>query len=394
MTAIQMALDSILEKKGRSFLTMLGIIIGVTSVLVLVAMVEGYNADITAYYEKLGVNKVEVSVDFLDLTRGGDYTQDLADYTKTDLADYVDGVTPLTTQRNATLQVGQLSVSETQVSFANQNYGTAANYLLEQGREISFLDVEQRNQVVVLGSYVADTLFPYSNPIGQRVLLNGTSYTVIGTYYQKDGGTSGSMDDIATLPYSLTRALAGTNYPTEYVVKVSTTTAMDLVMIAVENWFATQVSASVATVTVENGNASMSESQEEMTSMSVVLGGVAGIALLVGGIGIMNIMLVTVSERTREIGIKKAIGAPDSDIILQFLVEAGILSVIGGFIGVLLGFALSAILGKMMYDLVVFPNAVVTLGSLIFSLAIGIIFGLYPAAKAAALQPVDALRVD
>ena len=128
--------------------------------------------------------------------------------------------------------------------------------------------------------------------------------------------------------------------------------------------------------------------------MSVVLGGIASIALLVGGIGIMNIMLVTVTERTREIGIKKSIGAPRGEIITQFLVEAGILSGLGGLIGIALGFGLSLILGKAMYDLILLPSLPVTLGAFSFSVAIGILFGIYPAVKASNLQPVDALRAD
>ena len=128
--------------------------------------------------------------------------------------------------------------------------------------------------------------------------------------------------------------------------------------------------------------------------MSVVLGGIAGIALLVGGIGIMNIMLVTVTERTREIGIKKSIGAPRREIVGQFLVEAAILSALGGLIGIALGYLLSLILGKAMYDLILYPDALVTAGTFAFSVAIGIVFGIYPAAKASGLQPVDALRAD
>ncbi|MFI3254153.1 MAG: ABC transporter permease [Eubacteriales bacterium] len=394
MTAVFMALDSIFEKKMRSFLTMLGIIIGVTAVLVLVALVEGYNADVTAYYEKLGVNKVELSFDYLDSARGLDYTAQLQQDTKSELASYVSGVTPLSTQRNTTVSYGENVVSTSTLSFANEDYAVSANYILESGRELSVFDMENRSYVCVLGSYLADSLFPYTNPIGEKVLINGGSYLVIGTYYQKDGGTEGSMDDVLTIPYTLSRSLLGSAYPTEYVVKVSSSTMMDYVMIAMENWVYENISSTVATVEVVDGNSAMSASQEEMTSMTVVLGGVAGIALLVGGIGIMNIMLVTVSERTREIGIKKAIGAPDSDIITQFLVEAGILSALGGVIGVLLGFALSAILGKLMYDLITFPSLWVTVGSVLFSSCIGVIFGLYPAAKAAALQPVDALRID
>ena len=128
--------------------------------------------------------------------------------------------------------------------------------------------------------------------------------------------------------------------------------------------------------------------------MSVVLGGIAGIALLVGGIGIMNIMLVTVTERTREIGIKKSIGAPRREIVGQFLVEAAFLSALGGIAGILLGFGLSLVLGKLMYDLILLPGALVSVGAFAFSVVIGIVFGIYPALKASNLQPVDALRAD
>jgi len=133
---------------------------------------------------------------------------------------------------------------------------------------------------------------------------------------------------------------------------------------------------------------------EQMGMISLVLGGIAAISLLVGGIGIMNIMLVTVTERTREIGIKKSIGAPRREIIGQFLLEAGILSSLGGLVGIGLGFALSAVLGKVMYDIIVFPSTLISVGAFAFSLVIGVVFGIYPAVKASNLQPVDALRAD
>ena len=160
-------------------------------------------------------------------------------------------------------------------------------------------------------------------------------------------------------------------------------------MAKLERFLGETIDTSVGEYELENGNSAMSESTEEMTSMSVVLGGIAGIALLVGGIGIMNIMLVTVTERTREIGIKKSIGAPRREIVGQFLVEAAILSALGGLIGIALGYLLSLILGKAMYDLILYPDALVTAGAFAFSVAIGIVFGIYPAAKASGLQPVD-----
>ena len=383
MNALRMALDSIREKKGRSFLTMLGIIIGVTAVLVLVALVSGYNADITAYYEKLGVNKVNVTGNWYDASRSVDVMDALYDYGNGELGDMVLGVSPdLSTSlpmkyRTTTLDSGTLYLGSDQFS-------VCGNYTLKEGRDISAFDVDRRSRVCVLGSYVADSLFQYADPIGETVYFGGEPFTVVGIYYQKDGGEEGSMD----------RAILGTAQLTRFAVKVDQSDHMDAVMAKLERFLGETIDTSVGEYELENGNSAMSESTEEMTSMSVVLGGIAGIALLVGGIGIMNIMLVTVTERTREIGIKKSIGAPRREIVGQFLVEAAILSALGGLIGIALGYLLSLILGKAMYDLILYPDALVTAGAFAFSVAIGIVFGIYPAAKASGLQPVDALRAD
>ena len=393
MNAVIMALDSIREKKGRSFLTMLGIIIGVTAVLVLVALVSGYNADITAYYEKMGVNKVTVNVTWYDSTRAPDLESLLYAYGNEELGDMVEGVSPDQSvslpmkYRNTTLDTGS-------VYFGSDQFAACNNYVLENGRDIAQLDLDERNRVCILGSYVADSLFQFADPIGETVYLGGEPFTVVGTYYQKDGGAEESMDDMVVIPSSLDRAILKSGYFTSFTVKVDTSEHVDTVMASLEQFLNETIDESVGTYSMEDGNAAMTESNEEMTSMSVVLGGIAGIALLVGGIGIMNIMLVTVTERTREIGIKKSIGAPRREIVTQFLVEAAILSALGGLIGIALGYLLSLVLGKAMYDLILFPDALVSLGAFAFSLLIGIVFGIYPAAKASNLQPVDALRAD
>ena len=393
MNALGMALESIREKKGRSFLTMLGIIIGVTAVLVLVALVSGYNADITAYYEKLGVNKVNVTVTWYDTSRSVDVMSALYDYCDEELSDMVEGVsTDLST--SLPMKYRTTTLDSSTVYLGSDEYAVCNNYTLESGRDINAFDIEERNRVCVLGAYVADSLFQYADPIGETVYLGGEPFTVVGTYYQKDGGAEGSMDDMAVIPYSLDRVILQSDDLTSFTVKVDKPDNMDAVMADLEVFLADTVSSTVGEYELENGNAAMTESTEEMTSMSVVLGGIAGIALLVGGIGIMNIMLVTVTERTREIGIKKSIGAPRGEIIGQFLVEAAILSGMGGVIGILLGYGLSLILGKAMYDLILFPDSLVTAEAFAFSVVIGIVFGIYPAVKASNLQPVDALRAD
>ncbi len=393
MNSLLMALDSIREKKGRSFLTMLGIIIGVTAVLVLVALVSGYNADITAYYEKLGVNKVAVSFTWYDSTRAPDVMSLLYDYGNGTLSDRVEGVSPsLSTAMTAKYRTN--TTSDTKVYFGGDQWAVCNNYTLNKGRDILDYDLESRSRVAIIGSYVADTLFQYADPVGQTIYLNAQPFTVVGTYYQKDGSAEDSMDNAVVIPYTLTRALLSTDQITDYTVKVDKSDNMTAVIGKLESYLSQQVDTGVGTYKLENGNSAMTESNDEMTSMSVVLGGIAAIALLVGGIGIMNIMLVTVTERTREIGIKKSIGAPRREIVGQFLVEAAILSGCGGLIGIGLGYLLSAVLGKAMYDLVLFPNTLITVGAFAFSVIIGIVFGIYPAIKASNLQPVDALRAD
>ena len=393
MNSLHMALDSISEKKGRSFLTMLGIIIGVTAVLVLVAMVTGYNSDMTAYYEKLGVNKVTVKLSWYDASRATDLMKDLYEYGNEELSDMVEGVTPDLSSR-LPVQYGGKAVDSTTVSLGSDQYALCSNYTLESGRDILPYDIENRSMVCVLGAYTADTLFPYTDPIGRTVTIGGFPFLVVGTYYQKDGGAEDSMDHMAVVPYTVNRALLKSDRVESMIVKVDSSKNVDSVMSRLELWLDEKIDSAVGEYTLADGNSAMAESNDEMTSLSVVLGGIASIALLVGGIGIMNIMLVTVTERTREIGIKKSIGAPRREIVGQFLLEAGILSSLGGLIGIALGFGLSLILGKAMYGLIVLPGVGISMGAFVFSLVIGVVFGIYPAVKASNLQPVDALRAD
>jgi putative ABC transport system permease protein len=207
MSAIAMALDAIREKKSRSFLTMLGIIIGVTAVLVLVAMVTGYNSDLTSYYEKLGVNKVKISITYYNDTRIVDLTDALYQYGNKDLGDVVTGVSPSTTS-SVTLKYQDDNL-DTTVYLGSDQFSTCNNYTLEQGRDISQVDISQRSNVCLLGSYTTEYLFGYANPIGKTVSINGVPFTVVGTYYQKDGTTEDSMDDMVVVPYSSCRALLG-----------------------------------------------------------------------------------------------------------------------------------------------------------------------------------------
>lgn len=393
MDSVKMAFEAVMDKKIRSLLTMLGIIIGVGAVLILVSVVQGYNADLTAYYEKQGVNKVNVTLMNFDRTNTTDQTGEFMDWVNESLSDYITGITP-SYSTTGTLKFGANSSDSAVIYFGNEQWSACNNYTLDEGRDLLSLDMDQRSQVCVIGSYVADTLFGFQDPVGEELMVNGTPLTVVGIFYQKDGGTEESMDDAIVVPYTLNRKMLSTDTITDFTIKVTSSANMTAVMNSVEDWMMENVDTNTSEYTVENGNDAMEAAEDETASLQVVLGGVAAIALLVGGIGIMNIMLVTVTERTREIGIKKAIGAQRSVIISQFLVESTVLSGCGGIIGILIGYGGSLVLGKMIYDMILFPAVWMAIASFLFSLAIGIGFGMYPAVKASGLQPVDALRAD
>ena len=393
MDSVLMAFESIKDKKVRSFLTMLGIIIGVGAVLILVSVVQGYNADLTAYYEKQGVNKVNVSIINFDRTNTVDQSGEFMDWVSESLSDQITGVTP-STSTSGTLKYYSNTSDTAVIYFGSEQWSACNNYTLDEGRDLLTEDIDARSRVCVIGSYVADELFGFRDAVGETLMVNGTPLTVVGTFYQKDGGEVSSMDDAIVVPYTLNRQMLGTDSVTEFTVKVTSSTGMSAVIAAVEDWLAENINTNTSEYTVENGNDAMEAAEDETASLQVVLGGVAGIALLVGGIGIMNIMLVTVTERTREIGIKKAIGAQRSVIISQFLVESTVLSGCGGVIGIFIGYSGSLILGKAIYDMILLPDTWMTVAAFAFSLAMGVGFGMYPAVKASALQPVDALRAD
>ena len=393
MDSVIMALESIREKKIRSFLTMLGIIIGVGAVLILVSVVKGYNADLTAYYEKQGVNKVNVSLTNFDRTNTTDQSREFMEWAADDLAEYITGVTP-SYSTSGTLKYYSNTNSTAKVYFGNEQWSVCNNFVLDDGRDLLTMDIDNKNRVCVIGSYVADALFGFRDPVGETLMYNGTPLTVVGIFYPKDGSAEESMDDMIIVPYTLNRQILKSDTVTQFSVKVTSSTNMTAVMNRVEDWMIENVDTNTSEYSVENGNDAMQAAEDETASLQVVLGGVAGIALLVGGIGIMNIMLVTVTECTREIGIKKAIGAQRRVIVSQFLVESTVLSGIGGIIGILIGYGGSLILGKAIYDMILFPDTWMTVAAFLFSLAIGVGFGMYPAVKASGLQPVDALRAD
>ena len=397
--AVKMAAKSILAKRGRSFLTMLGIIIGIASVMTIVATVSGYNQKMMEAFEAQGTNKISVS---LYLNSGENAFEKVYDYCQ-GLGGDVVGVTPNSQAWSLTVKYGA-KTSDTmewqqqpRVYLGSDQYSKVNSFDVARGRDISKIDVDDYHQICVLGARAAKTFFDYADPLNQNILLNGVPFTVVGVYEEKDPDSEYSMDSVIVLPYTAQRFLPSMYTDlSECAVKVKDSQTLGPVM--------QRLQAYISALTQDGMNGwgyaySEQEWQEENNSMlamiSVVLGGIAGISLLVGGIGIMNIMLVTVTERTREIGIRRAIGAERGSIVAQFLVEAAMICGVGGIIGILIGFLGTNLAGKLLFQgMSLYPSPEITLAAFAFSVSLGILFGMYPAIKASGLQPVVALRAD
>ena len=413
--AFKMAFKSISMKKTRSFLTMLGIIIGVASVVIMVSVVQGQNRQTMEMFEKMGDNKITVrAYNYYDTNN--ETSQKLYDYCLT-LSDLVDGITPdveigdtVTVQYGAkTLRVNDWSggsydwETAMHIKLGSDQYGVCNNYTLAGGREMSYLDVEKTNAVCVLGAGAKEALFDFTDPVGEYITINGQPFKVVGYYDPMDIEYWPEMDNIIVLPYTFNRSMNKNSSIDSYVVKAksaqATVEAMTLLTAYLSGMFPQNEMGycDFGGYNVNSDNSSAEQIQSQSNMQSLVLGAIAGISLLVGGIGIMNIMLVTVTERTREIGIRKAIGAERKSIIAQFLIEAAMICSIGGLIGIAIGYVGTMVAGKLLLSTttdVLLPSPIITLGAFLFSVALGVIFGMYPAVKASGLQPVVALRAE
>ncbi len=391
----KMAAKSIFSNKVRSFLTMLGIIIGVAAVVIMVSVVQGQNQKIKENFEAMGTNKISVSAFRYNMQ---DMTQDLYDYCLS-LKELVLGVTPnggfygpvkyMTKSTESNQQYGM-----SQTYLGSDQYSLCNNYTVQYGRDICWLDIENYNQVVVLGDKLREYLFDYKDPIGEKVTIGGQKFEVVGVYEAKGSEDNWYMDYMCVVPYSMNRILNKQGMFSDFTVKAKSSEATTEAITRLTGFLSGRITNENGYFNVWSENTWMEQSDEQNRMMSLVLGGIAGISLLVGGIGIMNIMLVTVRERTREIGIRKAIGGTRKTILIQFLIEAAVICGTGGIFGILLGYLGTLVAGKLLLDIVLFPNIPLTIGAFGFSVILGISFGMYPAIKASGLQPVEALRAE
>lgn len=396
------AARSILKNKMRTLLTMLGIIIGVAAVIVMVAVGEGAQSEIQSRISNLGTNLIVITP---GSTSPGGVSQGAGSFNRITLDDaeklrregtQIAGVSPVIFTR--TQVVGGQGNWRTTINGVDTEYETIRDWSLDSGAFFSTADVRSMRKVAVVGKTVADVLFPDTEPVGQQLQIRSVPFQIIGVLAKKGQTAQGTdQDDVVLAPYTTVQSrLAGRQFIGQ--ILVSTPSPNDVVAAQEECRAIVRESHGLAEwedddFTVRNQTDLAETAQGTTRVMTMLLAAIASVSLLVGGIGIMNIMLVSVTERTREIGIRMALGARGSDVLTQFLVESIVMSLVGGMIGIGVGFGGAELLGRLSgWSTVVAPRTVaVALG---FSAGVGIFFGLYPARKAARLNPIEALRYE
>ena len=400
--SVKMALDGLVTNKLRSLLTMLGIIIGVGAVIAMVSLGFGVSDRIQSSISALGSNLIIV-------IPGGTTATGQRVQAGTGARLTYDDSKAIAKQVDSINYVAPAVSRSYQVIFNNQNWitqveGTTPEFLpvrnfeMGKGEFFTSKDVDSRARVAVIGATIAENLFLDSNPIGQTIRINKAPFTVIGVLQAKGQTAMGTdQDDLIVVPITTAmQRMMGITYIHRISIQAADEASIDPVQEDITTLLRTRHRIQPKAdndFTVRNLAAVMQTATETTNNMTLLLGNVAGISLLVGGIGIMNIMLVSVTERTREIGIRKALGATYNNILLQFLIEAMFISLVGGSIGIALGLVASALISNYLgFGVVISWLAVVV--AFIFSVAVGLFFGIYPARKAALLNPIDALRYE
>lgn len=376
---------SVIAHKIRALLTTLGVVIGVASVILLLSLGNSAKAEAANQIRSIGSNLVFVSVNDSQGVLPSIWLDELKS------SGQMAAVSELI-QGSTSYQVNGTDITVS-VSGVNQNYGYISNLSLSSGRFLSSVDINNNLAVVVVGSKIPSQLFPGLDPIGQTMVIKGVPFKVIGVNKARGTTFSGDMDMMVYIPLDYAGSIF-TNFSgqrTFYIASNSEKT-VDTTINKVTNYLkATMPSETLYRVFSQSQILSVMNTL--MSLLTTLLAGIASISLLVGGIGIMNIMLVTVRERTREIGVRKALGAKRSQILFQFLIEAVIITMLGGIIGLIISYIGVSIIQY-------FSSFKVTIGldsvilSLVFSITIGIVFGIYPANKASTLEPVEALRYE
>jgi putative ABC transport system permease protein len=384
---IKVAMSSVWGNKMRSFLTMLGIIIGISSVIILVGMGEGTKRQVTEQIEKLGTNLITVN---LTGRRNNSISDEELEELKTKPG--IKEIAPSLSQGNVNIKAGTESTT-TSLEASTPNYATIRKISVSSGRFIQQRDVDNRFNVLVIGSETADNLFGTTNVVGKTMYVNGIEFSIVGVLKSEGTSSVGSSDDRIIMPISTAQRLLKTANATTFYIEAESKEKVSEAMAYLTLFLNKKYDNNTQSYRVMNQTTLLETANATTESMTTMLSGIAAISLLVGGIGIMNIMLVSVIERTREIGIRKAIGAKRGIILSQFLIEASTISSLGGIIGVLIGY-LGAYLGPKYFGTTIVISGDIVAAAFAFSMIVGVVFGIYPASKASKLNPIDALRFE
>ena len=390
--SFKMAVKAIAGNKMRSFLTILGVVIGVVAIVVLVSIGQGANSSVVESIEGMGTNLITANINArrmnpIDLDSLNELAQNEA----------ISYVAPISSV-SGTVKAGTTTYDDGVVQGTTPGYESIRNWTVAEGRFLQQPDIDNRSFVAVIGSEAATEMYGTTHAVGETFSLNGYTLTVVGVLEAVGSSASGSNDNQILIPFTLAQRLSNQTSISSFYVSAASSAQVEQAQAAVESYlekafenyntrsFGTQYS-------VFNQTEMLSTLSETTNTLTLMLGGIAAISLLVGGIGIMNIMLVSVSERTREIGIRKAIGAARGNILMQFLIESLVVSLMGGLLGLAISVVAVKALAPVLQMTLTIPVNVAWM-AIGFSVFIGVVFGMYPANKASKLRPIQALHYE
>ena len=390
--SFKMAVKAIAGNKMRSFLTILGVVIGVVAIVVLVSIGQGANSSVVESIEGMGTNLITANINArrmnpIDLDSLNELAQNEA----------ISYVAPISSV-SGTVKAGTTTYDDGVVQGTTPGYESIRNWTVAEGRFLQQPDIDNRSFVAVIGSEAATEMYGTTHAGGETLSLNGYTLTVVGVLAQVGSSASGSNDNQILIPFTLAQRLSNQTSISSFYVSAASSSQVEQAQAAVESYlekaFANYNTNSFGTqYSVFNQSEMLSTLSETTNTLTLMLGGIAAISLLVGGIGIMNIMLVSVSERTREIGIRKAIGAARGNILMQFLIESLVVSLMGGLLGLAISVAAVKALAPVLQMTLTIPVNVAWM-AIGFSVFIGVVFGMYPANKASKLRPIEALHYE